>query len=358
MKLLFLSALIAQLSLSTGLSPAEQLEQALALNEGQQGERANALLAELSEDPQTRRSLGLDLVEAWWRVAHRERAINTLSKWRQEAPRSPDPIVRARARILTGSPFDVDLFFESLRSKDAPSMAHCRLLGLAFSLDAVGQRELGQSLLERAWREVRCDNEDEVRALWERPRRSDIESGALERAKRSKVERYVLGPGNEAKVVKVMPEQASELPEGIGLVDLSIPETRVEALYAPLDASVTSCDEAPLCVSLHHPTKAEPGDRIIGSFALRTRGQKLYETEALLDGISTRIREQGQWEPWRKVSAPQESVEPASMRDEEQERASEGQEKPELSLRWGWLIAFVFVALAIVAKAARPSRPS
>ncbi len=354
MKALLLTGLVAHLCLESGASHTAELERALALNAQKQGEAANQVLAELSEHSESRRVLGLDLVEAWWRVAHQERAINTLSKWRQEAPRSPDPLERARARALTGSPFDLDAFFTSLKGPDAAEGAHCQLLELAFSLDAVGQRDTGQMLLERAWAERACPNEAEVRAAWEQPKAKSAEPlrGAIPKAPAST--RYVLGPGHESKVVKIMPQQGDELPAGVGLIDLSIPEVAVEARYGPLDASAESCDTAPLCVSLHHPTQAASGDRLVGDFALRTRGEGRYEEEALLDGISARIRAQGEWNPWRKVRTSPEPDEAAHVAPESPApRPQADTEGDEGSPPWLWIALFGLAVVALVAKAAR-----
>ncbi len=44
---------------------------------------------------------------------------------------------------------------------------------------------------------------------------------------------------------------------------------------------------------------AKPGDRLVGAFALRVGGRGTHDSEALLAGISTRLRAEGDWEPWQ-----------------------------------------------------------
>ena len=108
MKAILLSLVMTQLGAQVGASAGAQLEHALALDAQGQGDAANRILAELSDAPESRAELGLQLVEAWWRVSHSERAINTLSKWRQEAPRPRTPC-SVLARALTCS-LDADAF--------------------------------------------------------------------------------------------------------------------------------------------------------------------------------------------------------------------------------------------------------
>ena len=350
---------MTQLGAQVGASAGAQLEHALALDAQGQGDAANRILAELSDAPESRAELGLQLVEAWWRVSHSERAINTLSKWRQEAPRSPDPLLRARARALTGSPFDADAFWKELDGVDGAESPRCRLLPLAQSLDVVGQRDVGQALLERSWADARCQGGEAERALWERPRAPELQ-GAVPRP--VVVTRYVLGPGLESKVVRIMPEQSGELPEGVGLIDLSIPEDAVEARYGLLDSSAKGCDEAPLCVSLHHPSVAQPGDRLVGQFALRTGGKRAYDPEGLLDGITSRIKAQGAWDPWRRVSAPVSRQEtPRSLAPPEatvkdtpvREKDAEDEGMP-----WGWLTLFGVLVVVVIARARVTQAPT
>ena len=343
-----LTLCLAQLTLMTAptVTPLERLEHALALDLAGKGDAANAALATLSDTAEARKALGLDLVEAWWRVSHRDRAINTLSKWRQEAPRSPDPLVRARERVLTGSPYDVDDLWRRLSALEPPTDARCRLLPVARSLDAVGQRDAGQRLLDLAWTELECPDADAQRALWESPRRSDVPLALPPPS----VTRHVLGPGNEARIVAVMPEQAGELPEGLGLTDLSIPEDAVEAHYGPLSEVSADCASAPLCVTLHHPSTAQPGDRLSGAFALRVSGQGKIEPEALLDGISKRIVAQGAWDPWRTTTAPR--SEPASEKVADAPSPAQPGSK---ARPWPWLIGLLVVAVGLIALARRRS---
>jgi hypothetical protein len=344
-----LTLCLAQLTSVTAptVTPMERLERALALNLAGQGGAANAALAVVSDDPEARQQLGLELVEAWWRVSHRDRAINTLSKWRQEARRSPDPLVRARERALTGSPYDVEDLWRTLTAAQPPSDARCRLLPVARSLDAVGQRDAGQRLLDRAWSELSCPDAEAQRATWERPRRSEVAPIPLPPPS---VVRHVLGPGNEARIVGIMPEQAEELPKGVGLVDLSIPEDAVEAHYGPLSGLSTDCAAAPLCITLHHPSTAQPGDRLTGTFALRVGGRGQLEAEALLDGISQRISAQGEWDPWRATTDPR----PSEVSVTTVGSASANQ-VVERALPWPWLAGLLAVAVGLIALARRRS---
>ena len=124
--------------------------------------------------------------------------------------------------------------------------------------------------------------------------------------------RHVLGPGHEPRFIRVMPEQAGELPEGVGLLHLGVPEDHVEALYGPLNHAATTCAEAPLCVTLRHPSAALAGDRLVGPFALRVEGLGEVDAAALLGGITTRLQAEGDLDPWvesrpKTPSAPDES---------------------------------------------------
>jgi hypothetical protein len=348
--LLALTACLVQLASVTAptVTHTERLARALALDLSGDGGAANAALAALSDASESRQALGLDLVEAWWRVSHRERAINTLSKWRQEAPRSPDPLVRARERALTGSPYDVELLWRALSAAPSPEDARCRLLPVARSLDAVGQREAGQRLLERAWSELSCPDAVAQRASWERPRRPTVEPVPLPLPL---AVRHVLGPGNEARIVGIMPEQAEELPQGVGLIDLSIPEDAVEAHYGPLSGASTDCATAPLCVTLHHASTAQPGDRLVGVFALRVGGVGQVVAEGLLDGISRRITAEGDWDPWRTTTEPQTPQSAA--------KTAEGPAPPEQvddrERPWLWLAGLLALAVGLIALARRRS---
>lgn len=294
--------LLLTLVLTTGLCPAVlaatpaqvDLARALAADAAGDGDTANARLATLSDDRAARLELGLDLVEAWWRVAHAERAINTLSKWRQEAPRSPDPVVRARARALTGSPFDVDAALETCAEH------LCQLLPVAKALDVVGQRDAGQRLLDRALAAGGCADAAAQRARWERPRSPG--PAAPKVASPLPERHFVLGPGHEPRFVRVMPEQPGELSDGSGLIHLGVPEDHAEALYGALGASASTCAEAPLCVTLRHPSVARSGDRLVGAFALRAEGAGTLPGEGLLDGISARLRAEGDWDPWQETT--------------------------------------------------------
>ena len=354
MKALALSALFAHLVAQSGTSFEAQLSHALALDAANKGEEANALLSALSDDAASRQALGLELVEAWWRLSHRERAINTLSKWQREAPRNPDPLIMGRARALTGSPFDAEVFWRSLSSAATPTPPHCRLLKLAQSLDAVGQREVAQGLLERSWDDPRCTEREAQRALWEAPRGAPPLSATSARPRARGPLRFVLGPGLESRVVGIMPEQPGELPEGVGLIDLSIPEEVIEARYGPLDAEASSCDEAPLCLSLHHPSLARPGDRLVGGFALRQGGRGGYEAEALVDGVSARIKALGAWDPWREVRQAPRPAPKAEARSAQDPSPSKAQRAPTGGgTPWVALGLFAMVALVLVALARR-----
>jgi len=303
------SSLLLALLSALSASPAHtELERAMTAAAAGDGAAANATLARLTDDPATRRELGLDLVEAWWRLAHQERAINTLSKWRQEAPRSPDPTIRARARALTGSPFDVEA---ALKTCTEPA-ALCQLLPVAQALDAVGRRGDGQRLLDGALSAGTCDDAATQRATWERPRERGTSPGSSAPVAAGSSRRFALGPGHEPRFVRVMPEQPGELSGGAGLVHLRAPEDRVEALYGDLDRPTETCAEAPLCVTLRHPSVARSGDRLVGAFAVRVEGVGGLASEALLDGISARLAEEQGWDPWQEIleAPPQPALEP------------------------------------------------
>lgn len=344
-------ALLLALLALTGAEDQEfarsQLQAGLQAHAEGRGEAANTALAQLSDARETRLTLGLDLVEAWWRVGHQERAINTLSKWRQEAPRSPDPLVRARARALSGSPFDLDAFWPSFVGPDASPKSLCRLLSVARSLDAVGQRDVGQRLLERAWSQGECEDAEAQRAAWERPRGA---SNSPATPVLPRVRRHVLGPGHESKVVKIMVEQPGELAEGAGLIDLRVPERFVEGRYGPLGAIARDCEDAPLCVTLHHPSVAQPGDRLVGPFALRVGGRGALDADALIKGLSARISAQDAWDPWRIVSDPVSTAPSPGPRGEltPEQRVDAPLDEATSPRRWGPLGLGLLGLLALV----------
>jgi hypothetical protein len=335
---------------ASAANPHDQaaLSGALAAAATGDGEAANAALARLSDDRDARLALGLDLVEAWWRVSHSERAINTLSKWRQEAPRSPEPVVRARARALTGSPFDVDAALGTFTEAGVL----CALMPVAQSLDAVGQRDAGQRLLDKAWEQGACPDAATQRATWESP--PDAHGSPPPVVAPAPARQFALGPGHEPRFIRVLPDKRGELPQGMGLMHLTVLEDRAEAYYGAAGGYAASCAEAPLCVTLWHRSVAQAGDQIAGHFALRVLGEDVQAARALVDGISGRLRAEGDWDPWLDTT-PAPPQPPVSTSEPSEPPLAPS--RPRSPRTFFWFVGAALVGLAFIWIWRRRSRP-
>ena len=133
----------SEAALNAGLQQLDRAAQHLRFGEREQ---AVAVLDQLSSDRAVRKTLGLRLVEAWWRVPDRERAINTLSKWRMELRRTPSPSEAWWAKALLGDQLDGKELMASLAEGDSLCKAHL----IAGAYDALGRREDGYALMHRA----------------------------------------------------------------------------------------------------------------------------------------------------------------------------------------------------------------
>ena len=114
---------------------------------------------------------------------------------------------------------------------------------------------------------------------------------------------YAIGPGFEKVFSTVMPAREGELPQGWALRRLSVPQTRVEALYGPAaGAPVESCEKAPLCVELVHPSRGEASIPAAGLFGFRVRrADPSVDPAALLTGLRGRLGATSMADPWKKV---------------------------------------------------------
>lgn len=83
---------------------------------------------------------------------------------------------------------------------------------------------------------------------------------------------YALAPGFERLYARVAQPAPGELPDGLVLARVSVPVDHVEALYAPRGAAVSSCEAAPLCLTLRHPSTSQPGDLPAGPYVVRVTG--------------------------------------------------------------------------------------
>jgi tetratricopeptide (TPR) repeat protein len=95
------------------------------------------MMTQLSANRQTRLSSGLDLVELWWELGQKDKAINALSKWHQEAQPSKSLIVKLRARALMGMERDIDIIVSDLQA----SGELCNGAHVARSIAATGQTQ-------------------------------------------------------------------------------------------------------------------------------------------------------------------------------------------------------------------------
>ncbi len=111
---------------------------------------------------------------------------------------------------------------------------------------------------------------------------------------------FALAPGFERVFARIAQPVRGELPEGFGLAHISVPMDRVEALYAPRGEKPANCEAAPLCLTLRHPSAAEPGDRVAGLYAIHVQGPAA-PAAALVDGIAARLEGMPAHSPWREV---------------------------------------------------------
>lgn len=113
---------------------------------------------------------------------------------------------------------------------------------------------------------------------------------------------FALVPGFERVYARVAQPLPGELPEGFELAHVSVPMDRVEARYAPRGEKPANCEAAPLCVTLRHPSAAEPGDRVAGLYAIHVQGSAA-PAQALVDGVATRLEGMPAHTPWREIQA-------------------------------------------------------
>lgn len=111
---------------------------------------------------------------------------------------------------------------------------------------------------------------------------------------------FALAPGFERVYARIARPLPGELPEGFGLAHVSVPMDRVEALYAPRGETPANCEAAPLCLTLRHPSAAEPNDRVAGLYAIHVQGPAAPAT-ALVDGIAARLEGMPAHSPWREL---------------------------------------------------------
>ncbi len=97
---------------------------------------------------------------------------------------------------------------------------------------------------------------------------------------------HVIEPGHEARFRAALTPTAGELPDDLRPAGITIPRDRVEAAFASSGDGPVPCADAPLCVTLLHPSAARAGDRAATQFAIRVRGR---EAPALLAGITVRL---------------------------------------------------------------------
>ena len=114
---------------------------------------------------------------------------------------------------------------------------------------------------------------------------------------------FALAPGHDRAFASAMPAQPGELPAGWGIRHLSVPTDHVLALYGPAGSATMTCDDAPLCVRLVHPTAASPGARRAGFFAIEVGGPAATEATGLVGGVEARLVEVIGKDPWKAIQA-------------------------------------------------------
>ena len=112
---------------------------------------------------------------------------------------------------------------------------------------------------------------------------------------------HVIPPGHERALRAVLVPQVGELLEGEVIHALRPLGDRVEALYGPRGAAPTTCESAPVCLVLAHPTLAAPDDRVAGGFTIRVRGRA---SPRLVDGVAARLAGAGLAGIWRATEGP------------------------------------------------------
>lgn len=126
---------------------------------------------------------------------------------------------------------------------------------------------------------------------------------------------WAIGPGHERVFRTLMPARPGELPQGWSLRALGIPGDRVEAVYGPAD-SPTTCEAAPICVALIHPSMGAPEAQIAGPFVLRVRAADGVEVTGLTTGLSARFNEAPAFSPFKRIERKVEAPLPPSAKAE------------------------------------------
>jgi hypothetical protein len=113
---------------------------------------------------------------------------------------------------------------------------------------------------------------------------------------------WAIGPGHERVFKTLLPAREGELEDGWALRHLGVPGDRVEAIYGPKDTP-KSCERAPLCLALVHPSAAPEEAPRAGPFALVVRAAQGIATEALVAGISSRLSAAPAFDPFKRIEA-------------------------------------------------------
>ena len=143
---------------------------------------------------------------------------------------------------------------------------------------------------------------------------------------------WAIAPGHERVFGAVTVSAPGELPPGWTRLGVAIPRDRVVALYGPKGQRPPSrCEEAPLCLTLSHPSAAPQGLKA-GPFSLTVAHvDPKTDPSRLLKGVASRITERNPPDPFKaiKVKLP-EVVPPPPTSAEDPSPLPEGQTRETL----------------------------
>ncbi len=121
--------------------------------------------------------------------------------------------------------------------------------------------------------------------------------------------RFAIEPGHERLFQAVLPAREGELEAGWGLRGMAVPQDHVEALYGPIaEPRPTSCQAAPLCVRLVHPSLAREEGRVAGPYGITTTAPE--RSSRLIEGIAARLEAAKPADPFKRIKIKLQTPEP------------------------------------------------
>ena len=125
---------------------------------------------------------------------------------------------------------------------------------------------------------------------------------------------WAIAPGHERVFAKVTAAAAGELPAGWARRAVAVPRDRVIALYGPADSPApTTCESAPICLQLVHPSTAGPDATVAGPFAIVSAraGEGDVDVGPLVSGVAARIVKRRLADPFKALAVKLPEARPA-----------------------------------------------